>query len=122
MSDLPLSPDSDLSQVSRTVHAWDCAMISNDAHAIGRHMTDDWVIIGPDGRVGAKAEFLDFVRRGLLTHDVTGSHDLDIRVYGDAAVFEGPLRYTRVWRRFDDAWRIVAGHVGPMAEGTVPPS
>jgi ketosteroid isomerase-like protein len=28
--------------------------------------------------------------------------------------FEGRFRYTRVWRREADAWRIVAGHVSPI--------
>ncbi|MGH9779926.1 MAG: nuclear transport factor 2 family protein, partial [Candidatus Acidiferrales bacterium] len=36
-------------------HAWDRAMVENDAEAIGRYMADDWVIIGSDGRVGDKA-------------------------------------------------------------------
>ncbi len=31
---------------------WDRAMATNDAEAIGRYMADDWVIMGPDGRLG----------------------------------------------------------------------
>src|SRR5687767_10548106 len=66
--------------------AWDRAMLTNDADAIGPYMSDDWVIIGPDGSVGDKATFLDLVRSGALTHDLMQSHDLNIRVYGDTAV------------------------------------
>jgi hypothetical protein len=33
-------------------------MISNDADAIGRCMTDDWIIVGSDGSIGDEAGFL----------------------------------------------------------------
>jgi hypothetical protein len=49
--------------------AWDRAMVANDADAIGPYMADDWAIVGPDGRVGDKARFLELVRSGDLTHD-----------------------------------------------------
>jgi len=67
-------------------HAWDRAMISNDADAIGRYMADDWTIIGPDGNVMDKPAFLALVKSGKLTHDVMTSEDLIVRVYGDTAV------------------------------------
>ena len=69
-----------------SVHAWDRAMIANDVDEIGRYMDDDWTIVGPDGSVNGKTNFLDLVRSGVLTHDVMESHDVDARVYGDAAV------------------------------------
>jgi len=65
---------------------WDEAMVANDADAIGRYMAGDWVIVGSDGRVGDKPTFLDLVRSGTLSHDVMETHDLSVRVYGDAAV------------------------------------
>lgn len=67
-------------------HAWDRAMVANDAEAIGRYMADDWVIVGSDGRIGNKADFLALVRSGALTHDVMESSELDVRVYGETAV------------------------------------
>lgn len=67
-------------------HAWDRAMVSNGAEAIGNYMADDWTIVGPDGSVGDKTTFLQLVRSGALTHDVMESHDLNVRVYGDTAV------------------------------------
>ena len=67
-------------------HDWDRAMVGNDAEAIGRFMADDWVIIGPDGRVGDKTTFLGLVKSGALTHDEMTSEDFHIRVYGDTAV------------------------------------
>ncbi len=38
-------------------------------------MADDWVIIGPDGRVGDKTTFLGLVKSGALTHDEMTSED-----------------------------------------------
>src|SRR5262245_48322473 len=67
-------------------HDWDRAMVTNDAEAIGRCMADDWVIIGPDGRIGDRATFLELVKSAKLSHDVMESDDLRVRVYGDAAV------------------------------------
>jgi len=67
-------------------HAWDKAMIANDAEAIGQYMADEWIIIGPDGSVSDKASFLDLVRSGALTHDVMESEDVSVRIYGDTAV------------------------------------
>src|SRR5262249_18708734 len=36
----------------RLAHGWDRAMVRNDADEIGHYMADDWIIIGPDGKVG----------------------------------------------------------------------
>lgn len=66
--------------------AWDRAMVTNDPDAIGAFMADEWMIVGPDGKVADKARFLDVVRSGDLTHDVMETHDPRIRLYGDTAV------------------------------------
>lgn len=66
--------------------AWDRAMVTNDAQAIGAFMADDWQIVGPDGRVNQKAHFLALVASGDLTHNVMETHDMQVRLYGDTAV------------------------------------
>ncbi|MGH9813329.1 MAG: nuclear transport factor 2 family protein [Candidatus Acidiferrales bacterium] len=111
-------------------HAWDRAMVENDAEAIGRYMADDWVIIGSDGRVGDKATFLALVKSGALTHDVMESHDLNVRVYGDAAVvtargvsegkyqgqpFRERERVSCVFVRQGGQWRCVLTHLSRLA-------
>ena len=70
----------------QTIDAWDRAMLTNDPDAIGAFMADEWTIVGPDGSLNDKAGFVEAIRSGLLTHDVMESHDVDARVYGDAAV------------------------------------
>jgi ketosteroid isomerase-like protein len=108
---------------------WDRAMVENDADAIGRYMADDWVIVGPDGRVGDRATFLDLVRSGALSHDVMESHDLDIRLYGDTAVviargisggkyqgqpFREIERVSCVFVRAAGEWRCVLTHLSRL--------
>lgn len=112
-------------------HAWDRAMITNDADAIGQYMADDWTIIGPDGSVGNKATFLDLVRSGALTHNVMESHDLNVRVYGDTAVvtargvsggkyqaesFYLVERVSCVFVRRERNWRCVLTHLSQIAQ------
>ena len=117
-------------EVVRVAHAWDRAMVTNDADAIGEFMAEDWTIIGPDGRVGGKAAFLELVRSGRLTHDVMESHDLDVRVYGDTAVaiargvsggahqgerFHLVERASCVFVRRDGRWQCVLTHLSALA-------
>ena len=116
----------DEAALRRVTEAWDRAMVTNDADAIGRYMADDWTIVGPDGSVGDRATFLALVRSGALTHDVMESHDVHVRVYGDAAVvlargvsggaFEGRRfhlveRVSCVFVRQAGEWRCVSTHL-----------
>lgn len=109
---------------------WDRAMLENDPESIGRFMADDWVIIGPDGSVSDKSDFLRLVESGALTHDVMESSDMRVRVYGDAAVvvargvsagrFHGqPFhlieRATSVFVRQASHWRCVLTHLSALA-------
>lgn len=68
------------------VRAWDASMVANDSLAIGSFMTDDWIIVGPDGSVDGRERFLGLIASGDLTHDTMTSEDLIIRVLGDSAI------------------------------------
>ena len=122
-------PETTEAELVRLANEWDRAMVTNDAAAIGRYMGDEWVIIGADGSVDSREKFLDLVRRGIVTHDVMESHDLDVRVYGDAAVviargvsggrYHGQAflldeRVSSVFVRRDGAWRCVSTHLSSL--------
>jgi uncharacterized protein (TIGR02246 family) len=111
------------------VRAWDEAMVANDAAAIGRFMADDWIIVGPDGSIGARERFLSFITSGDLTHDTMTSENLDIRVLGDSAVvvargvsagvFQGRQfreheRSSSVFVRRDGRWVCVHTHLSRL--------
>ena len=73
--------------------AWDLAIASNDAEAIGRFMADDWVIVSERGAT-KKADFLTVVASGDLTHETFKGEITSVRQYGEAAVLVGRVRNT----------------------------
>lgn len=77
-----MSAATDRDAVLAVATDWAAAIVSNDAEAIGRFMTDDWMIVGGDGAT-SKAEFLATVASGEVTHET-------MRIVGEARiVFHG---------------------------------
>lgn len=118
-------------ELLEAVEAWDRAMVTNDADAIGPFMADEWTIVGPDGTLGGKDRFLALVRSGELTHDIMESHDMDVRLYGGVAVVVGRgisggayrgerfhliERVSSVFAREDGRWRCVLTHLSRLAD------
>ena len=81
--------------------------------------------------VMTKAEVLDFARSGRMKFLSYVTSDLHIRVYGDSAVVTGRLqrarvlngkkiaddwRFTKVYVRQEQKWRVVAFHASDAAE------
>jgi ketosteroid isomerase-like protein len=98
------------------------AIIENDSDAVGRFLTDDWIIIDPDGGVIDRARFLDVIKSGALTHEQMDADDFRVRIYGDTAVataltrtkgkfmgqdFTAEERATDVLVKTDGHWRVV---------------
>jgi ketosteroid isomerase-like protein len=68
------------------------AIAKNDAEAIGRFVTDDWIIINADGGIIDKERFLEVIKSGALTHEMMESDDIRLRLYGDSAVLTARTR------------------------------
>jgi ketosteroid isomerase-like protein len=68
------------------------AIVRNDLEGIGRLVTDDWIIIDPNGEIVDRARFFEVIKSGALTHDMMESKDFRVRVYGDSAVVTGVTR------------------------------
>jgi ketosteroid isomerase-like protein len=62
------------------------AMVKNDAEAVGRFLTDDWIIVDPDGGIIERARFLAVIQSGALTHEMMESDDMRVRIYGNTAI------------------------------------
>jgi hypothetical protein len=92
-------------------HAWDRAMVRNDPEDIGRYMAQ--------------------VAGGDLVHEVMESHDIKVRLYGDAALllargisagrFQGCAfreyeRSSNVFVRQGATWHCVFTHLSRLAE------
>jgi ketosteroid isomerase-like protein len=102
------------------------AIVSNDLEGIGRLVTEDWIIIGPNGEIVDRARFFEVIKSGALTHDMMESEDFRVRVYGDSAVvigvtrtkgkfmgreFSTQERATDVFVKRDGRWRCVLTHL-----------
>jgi ketosteroid isomerase-like protein len=81
----------DIQTLEAVSAAWDQAMVSNDADAIGRFMADEWVIVSETGAT-KKDDFLAVVASGDLTHETFKGEVFSVRRYGDAAVLAGRVR------------------------------
>ena len=102
------------------------AIVRNDLESIGRLVTDDWIIIDPNGEIVDRPRFFEVIKSGALTHDTMESEDFRVRVYGDTAVvsavtrskgqfmgqeFSAQERATDVFVKRDGRWQCVLTHL-----------
>jgi ketosteroid isomerase-like protein len=102
------------------------AIVSNDLEGIGRLVTDDWIIIDPNGEIVDRTRFFEVIKSGALTHETMESEDLRVRVYGESAVvtavartkgtfmgqdFSTQERATDVFVKRDGRWQCVLTHL-----------
>ena len=73
-------------EVLRVEKEFSQAIVNNDAEAVGRFLTEDWIIIDPDGGIIDRARFLDVIKSGALTHEMMQSDDTQVRIYGNTAI------------------------------------
>jgi ketosteroid isomerase-like protein len=65
------------------------AVTNNDSDAVDGFLSDDWIIVDPDGSIIDKARFLGVIKSGALSHEMMESADLRVRLYGNTAVVTG---------------------------------
>ena len=107
------------------------AIVRNDLEGIGGLVTDDWIVIDPNGEIVDRARFFEVIKSGALTHDMMESEDLRVRVYGDSAVvigvtrtkgkfmgqeFSTQERATDVFVKRDGRWQCVLTHLTRFAK------
>ena len=105
------------------------AIVNNDAQAVDRFVTADWVIVDPDGGIVDRARFLEVIRSGALVHEAMDSTDFRIKVYGDTAVvtavtvtkgkfmgqaYSSRERATDVFVKQNESWRCALTHLTRM--------
>jgi len=110
---------------------WADAWIKRDLAFFDRIMADDYTWTSPWGEVFTKAHNLALVRSGedVITSWVLA--ELEVRVYGDAAVVtgcstiketykgedvSGHERWTHTWVKRAGRWQCVAGHSSETAQ------
>ena len=101
------------------------AQIHADATALDRIYAADFIGVGPSGRVRTKPQVISDFTSGDLKFQSITTDDVEVRVYGNAAVETGrstmigqdkgqtvprDTRFTRVWVKQQGRWRLVANH------------
>src|SRR6476660_7691528 len=107
------------------------AIVRNDLEGIGRLVTDDWIIIDPNGEIVDRPRFFEVIKSGALTHEMMESEDFRVRVYGDNAVvtaltrakgkfmgqeFSTQERATDVFVKREGQWRCVLTHLTRLSQ------
>jgi ketosteroid isomerase-like protein len=106
------------------------AQLDADVTALDDLISDDLLFAGPDGQLGTKAQDLEAHRSGFVRFREHEPEELRVRRVGsDVAVvalsarlavevagtlIRGTHRYTRVWAREGETWRVVGGHVSAV--------
>ena len=101
------------------------AQIGADAVALDRIYADDFIGVGPSGRVRTKPQVLSDFTSGALKFQSITTDEVQVRVYENTAVETGlstmvgqdkgkavprDTRFTRVWIKQQGRWRLVANH------------
>jgi uncharacterized protein (TIGR02246 family) len=123
------------SELLDLVTRWARAEEANDAGALDRLLTADFVGVGPLGFVLGRDQWLARFGNGLENR-AFAVEDAQVRDYGDAAVVVGVLaqetsfrggensgrfRITLVAVRPEDRWRLAGVHIGPLQQPAGPP-
>ena len=103
------------------------AFVGADVGWYRDHLADDFVCIEADGSVVDKAEFLRMAGDdpGVTRYDL---EDVHIRIYGSVGLVQatglyartdgttGTSRYTDVYTRVDDGWKVVTAQITRAAK------
>jgi hypothetical protein len=100
------------------------AMKSSDIETLSSLLHDDLLFITPDGLTITKKMDLDAHRAGKMTVELFISNSDAINVIDDIAIsvstvetkgtmlnqpIEGFFKYIRIWKSFDENWKVVGG-------------
>ena len=89
-----MSAEADVLAVSA---AWDAALVTNDADAFARFVTDDWVYIGPAGAT-SRADVIDSIATGRLAHHTMRTiGEPRVAVHGDTVIVTARKASSGTW-------------------------
>lgn len=118
-------------ELQRLETVWNEAQIRGDAATLDALWADDMEVAVPRMPVMTKTTALNFARSGRMKFLRYETSDIHVRVYGDAGVVTGRLqrsrtmngkeidedwRFTKVYVRQANRWRVVAFHASEAAQ------
>ncbi len=107
------------------------AAIKGDTEAMDALLSDDWVVIGPDGNLVSKAQDIRNFKDGSVAFEAMDPSEVKVRVYGDAAVvtsrlhaklkmkgekIDNHVRVSEFYAKQGGKWRCVSAQVTSIAE------
>ena len=123
--------DSDVRELERLEIVWNQAHEQGDAAALEALWADDVEIAVPRMAVMSKAQAVSFARSGRMKFLRYTTSEIRVRLYGGAAIVTGRLertramngrevsddwRFTKVYIRESEKWRVVAFHASEAAQ------
>ena len=111
------------------------AVVSRDYESLRRIEADSYVYTDADANVNTRDQFIAAYRSGKSQIPMLRFDEITVQIYGDTAVVRGILtvdrsdngihlarksRYTRVYVRFPQGWRAVAGHSSEIRQEKKP--
>ena len=125
------SETGDRAELVRLEDVWNQAHLRGDAETLQGMWADDLEVAVPQMPVWNKAELVAFVRAGRMKFLRYETSDLHIRTYGATAIVTGRLqrkrtigdreveddwRFTKVYVRDGNGWRVVVFHASEAAK------
>lgn len=126
MAAVAVASDSSESRALAAIDAtWNDLRLKPDVAGLDRLLTADFILTHSDGRVQTRDQYLDELKTRTRTNQAIRNEDVEVRIHGDTGVvtgtsvqagvtggqpFSGRFRFTRVWVRRDEGWRMVASH------------
>ena len=108
------------------------ATVKNDLEVNDRLLADDWMNTNANGTVTTKAQLLELIKAGIFKIRSIETDDVKLRVYTDCVVVTGrststregrdgqvttgQVRFTRVYAKIGNRWRIVSGQSTPIKQ------
>lgn len=102
------------------------AMKTNNVELLDQLLHDELLFNGPSGETATKAMDLENYRSGNINLHTLESSDLMLNMVADDVVvavtveilgnylgqeIDGKFRYLRVWKLFENNWKVIAGSV-----------
>lgn len=120
----------DAKQIESLMRRWDAALVQRDIKYIDSILADDFTFISASGAMKNKAQHTADLKSADLVIEHSESSDIAVRIYGKTAVatargvsrgrykgnvFESSSRYTDVWIKQGDQWRVVSTQITRLA-------
>jgi len=116
------SPANTEQAIMKLENDWCVALMKNDVAALNAILADDMTEVAPSGAVGTKSSILTEAKSAKVS--LCKNENMNVRVYGDAAVVRGVVAYkdsnsggdyefTDTYIKRNGRWQCVANHETP---------